>query len=92
MTQDQLWAKLAEVVRIVEPFLARKIAHHQSNLPDPQTQPVSYALAKVFLSRLERQLTAIRAGADGMRQEFGADPGRLIKVHRKTQVQVDQDN
>src|SRR5271157_2295052 len=78
MTQDQVWAKLTVVARTVEPFFTRKVVYHKNNLPDQRTQPVSHALARAFLSRLERQLDAIHAGPEGMRQEFGNDPGRVL--------------
>jgi hypothetical protein len=82
MTEDQLWQKLAQAISVVAPFLARRVAYHQNNLPDSRTQPVSFALVKSFLSQIERHLAAIRAGVDGMKREFGDDPvrpGRLLK-------------
>jgi len=79
MPPDTFWEKLAEVTRLIEPMLLRKLVYHQTNLPSPETQPVSNALARAFISRMERHLEAIRGGAEGMQREFGDKPGDRLK-------------
>ncbi len=61
------WEDSAEVMRSVEPALRRRLAHLQTNSPDPVTQPVSSALGKAYLIRLEIYVDAIGGGAKGLR-------------------------
>jgi hypothetical protein len=68
------WEKLAEVMRCAEPDLVRRIVHLQTRPPDPVKQPVSSALAKAYLSRLEMYLDTIRRGADGLKDEWRNQP------------------
>jgi hypothetical protein len=74
------WEKLAEVLRAVEPDLQRRIVYLQVNPPDPLTQPVSSALARAYLSRLEIYVRAIRGGAKGLSDHYRDYPTLLQEL------------
>lgn len=74
------WKKLAEVPRASEPDLERKIAFLHTTPPDPVKQPVSSALARAYLSRLEIHLDAVRRGADGLKDEAFNRPNLLQEL------------
>jgi hypothetical protein len=74
------WEKLAEVVLGAEPELQRRIVYLQTKPPDPVKQPVSSALAKAYLSRLEIELGAIHRGAEGLKDEYRNHPTLLQEL------------
>ena len=74
------WEKLAEVMRAVEPDLQRRIVHLQINPPDPVNQPVSSALVRAYLSRLEIYIDAIRGGAKGLSDHYRDHPTLLQEL------------
>jgi hypothetical protein len=75
------WAKLAEVVRATEPDLQRRIVYLQTNPPDPVNQPVSNALVRAYLSRLEIYVGAIRRGGKGLSDHYRDHPTLLQELH-----------
>jgi hypothetical protein len=74
------WEKFAEVVRATEPDLEQQIVYLQTKPPDPLKQPVSSALARAYLSRLEIHLDAIRRGAEGLKDEYRNYPTLLQEL------------
>jgi hypothetical protein len=64
------FAKLAELLRATIPDMERRIDSLQSRPPDPIRQPISHALSKALMSRLELQLASILRGGEGLRAEY----------------------
>jgi hypothetical protein len=79
MPQDR-WQKLAELMGSIEPDLARRIERVQAHLPDPVNQPVSTALVKAYLARLQIFLDSIRGGAEGAKHEYEAHPNLMREI------------
>jgi hypothetical protein len=74
------WEKLAEVVRASVPELERQIAYLRTNPPDPVKQPVTSAIAKAYLSRLEIHLDDVRRGPDGLKDQALNRPNLLKEL------------
>jgi len=59
--------------------LSYRAEYTREHLPDPIQKPISHAIAKELIARLERHIKAIREGGASIEQEFGDRPGELIR-------------
>jgi hypothetical protein len=68
------FGNLAEILRSIEPALEAKIAYCRSHVPSPAAQPATSVIVQAYVTRLEIQLSAIRAGAPGLKDEYKNHP------------------
>jgi hypothetical protein len=59
--------------------LSYRAEYTRRHLPDPTQNPISNAIAKELIARLERHVKAIHEGGEGVEREFGDRPGELVR-------------
>jgi len=74
MRRSDKWEDLADVLRVIEPDLAIKLAYCRSHPPDAVKQPVTSAVVVAYSSQVELELTTIRRGARGLQDQYRQRP------------------
>jgi hypothetical protein len=74
------WDKLAELLGGVAPALQQKLDLIKAHPPDAVKQPVSAAIAKAYISRLEIQFDCFSRGAEGFKEDYEKHPNLLTEI------------
>jgi hypothetical protein len=80
MRSSETWENLAEVLRVIQPALEAKLAFFRNHPPDPAIYPVTSALIAAYKSRLELELSTLRGGAAGLKDEASHHPTSMREL------------
>jgi hypothetical protein len=72
--RPDIFGNLAEVLLSIKPVLEERLAFLRAYPPDPKMHPITSALVKAYITRVELQLAGIRDGAGGLQNEYRNHP------------------